>query len=120
MAKYNIISSETYYISPMLLRDLGLESHQRNRNTAYENLDEYKHMTKKEREQIYDQLKEQIKTQGFKNDYPIIIFLLRKEGKKDMIFQGHHRLNIAIELGISRVPVRFAYKERNWSDGKRN
>ena len=120
MAKYNIISSETYYISPMLLRDLGLESCKRTRDTAYENLDEYKHMTKKEREQTYDQLKEQIKTQGFKNDYPIIIFLLRKEGKKDMIFQGHHRLNIAIELGISRVPVRFAYKERNWSDGKRN
>ena len=109
MEKYNIISSETYYISPMLLRDLGLESCKRTRYTAYENINEYKHMTKKEPEQTYDQMKEQIKTQGFKDDYPIIIFLLRKERKKDMIFQGHHRLNIAIELGISRVPVRFVY-----------
>ena len=28
-------------------------------------------------------------------------------GNNDQIVDGHHRLNIAIELGIATVPVRF-------------
>ena len=70
-------------------------------------------MTQEERKQVYDQLKEQIRTQGFNDKYPITIMLLRKEGKKDEILDGHHRLNIAIELGITTIPVRFVYEMGN-------
>ena len=106
---YDIISSKTYNISPTQLRGLGVEIIKRTRDNAYKKHYEYKHMTQEERGQVYDQLKEQIRTQGFEDKYPITIMLLRKDGKKDKILQGHHRLNMAIELGIATVPVRFVY-----------
>ena len=106
---YDIISSKTYNISPTQLRGLGVEIIERTRDNAYKKHYEYKHMTQEERGQVYDRLKEQIRIQGFKEEYPITIMLLRKDGKKDKILQGHHRLNMAIELGIATVPVRFVY-----------
>ena len=106
-------SSGTYNVSPTQLRDLGVEIFERTRDNAYGGSPDYQHMTQEERRQIYDQLKEQIRTKGFNDKYPITIMLLRKEGKRDGILDGHHRLNIAIELGITTIPVRFVYEMGN-------
>ena len=106
---YDNLSSETYHISPTRLRDLKVEVIERTRGNAYKKHPEYKHMTQEERGQVYDRLKEQIRTHGFNDNHPITIMLLRKNGKKDKILQGHHRLNMAIELGVVAIPVRFVY-----------
>ena len=104
-------SSKVYYISPSYLRKIGLERRGaggvgRHRDNAYDGKEETKHLTRREKEERYDTLKESIKTSGFNEEFPILI-MLRREGGVDKIYEGHHRLNIAIELGLETVPVRF-------------
>ncbi len=104
-------SSEIYLISPIQLRNLELEQHPaRNRNNAYDGQDTLDpartHLTREQKEAKYDTLKDKIQQEGFSWKYPIII-MLKRENKKDQILQGHHRLQIAIELGIPTVPVSF-------------
>ena len=69
-----------------------------------------KNKTIEQRLEEYDKLKEAINKNGFSPDKPIIIMLRRKNGK-DKILEGHHRLAIAIDLGLDRVPVKFVYKK---------
>ena len=110
-------SSEIYIISPIQLRNLGLEDNTdpkqhpaRNRDNAYDGqntLDPARtHLTREQKEARYDTLKESIQHKGFRWEYPIII-MLKRENTKDQILDGHHRLQIAIELGIATVPVSF-------------
>ena len=99
-------SSEVYLISPIQLRNLEVERDIRNRNNAYEGHDELAHLTREQKEAAYDTLKESIRHKGFRWKHPITI-MLKRENNKDQIFQGHHRLNIAIELELPTVPVRF-------------
>ncbi|SVE50931.1 uncharacterized protein METZ01_LOCUS503785, partial [marine metagenome] len=70
----------------------------RERDNAYDGKDEVKGWTREQKEERYDTLKESIK-KGFNEEFPIII-MLRREGGEDKLFEGHHRLNIAIELGL--------------------
>ena len=102
-------SSEVYHISPIYLRNLEIEEDVHTRETAYEGITRA-HLTREEKEAKYDTLKESIRHKGFRWKYPIII-KLRRENNKDQIFQGHHRLNIAIELELPTVPVRFITAE---------
>jgi ParB-like chromosome segregation protein Spo0J len=104
---YSVESSEAYLINPQQLRDLGLELIRRDGKNAYKSHREYKHLSPEERAGIYTELKDKIEREGFRRDLPIIVMLLRKDGKKDRILQGHHRLSIALELGLEEVPVRF-------------
>ena len=101
-----IESSEVYLISPIQLRNLEVEKYARNRDNAYDGLPVFAHLTREQKEQKYDTLKDKIRQEGFRWKYPIII-KLRRENNKDQILQGHHRLNIAIELELPSVPVRF-------------
>ena len=78
----------------------------RDRDNAYGGHDELTHLTKEQKEAKYDTLKESIRHKGFNEEFPIIIKLRHADGE-DQILQGHHRLNIAIELELSTVPVRF-------------
>ena len=105
-------SSEVYLISPIQLRNLELEQHPaRNRNNAYDGNDELAHLTREQKEAKYDTLKHKIQQEGFRWKYPIIIILSRwseeRKNKKDYLLQGHHRLQIAIELKLPTVPVSF-------------
>ncbi len=103
---FQIESSEIYDIRPQQLRDFGLELCRRSRKNAYQS---HVAISKEQRGQRYDELKERIRREGFKREFPIVVKLLRENGKKDKILQGHHRLAIATELGLSAVPVRFVY-----------
>ena len=107
--EFTVASSEVYMICPRQLRESGLELIQRNRENAYRSDRDRKHLSDQERGRLYDELKEKIEREGFRKDMPIMVMLLRDDGQHDKILQGHHRLSIAIELGLEAVPVRFVY-----------
>ena len=112
-------SSHVYHISPIYLRNLRIEvsggrRRRRERDNAYEGKSDTQGWTYEQRVKKYDILKESIKKNGFKEEFPIII-MLRREGGEDKLFEGHHRLNIAIELGLKTVPVRFMEWEKEYN-----
>ena len=112
-------SSRVYHISPLYLRNLGMErigagGVGRHRDNAYDGKEETKDLTRRQKEERYDQLKESIKSHGFNEEYPILI-MLRRENNEDQLLEGHHRLNIAIELGLETVPVRFIEWEKEYN-----
>ena len=86
----------------------------RERDNAYEGKEETRGWTYEQRVERYDQLKESIRINGFKEEFPIII-MLRRESNEDKLFEGHHRLNIAIELHLETVPVRFIEWEKEYN-----
>ena len=119
-------SSRVYHIAPLYLRNLGMERYGRggvgrHRDNAYDGKEETLHLTRREKEARYDTLKESIDKDGFNEEFPILI-MLRRENNEDQIFEGHHRLNISIELGLETVPVRFIEWQKeynakgNWVD----
>ena len=112
-------SSNVYYISPMYLRNLGMERRGRggigrHRDNAYDGKEETSHLTRREKEARYDTLYESIEKDGFNEEFPILI-MLRRENNDDKILEGHHRLNIAIELGLATVPVRFIEWQKEYN-----
>ena len=112
-------SSRVYHIAPLYLRNLGMERYGRggvgrHRDNAYDGKEETKHLTKEEKEERYDSLKESIDKDGFNEEFPILI-MLRRENNEDQIYEGHHRLNISIELGLETVPVRFIEWQKEYN-----
>ena len=111
-------SSKVYHISPIYLRNLGVEvsggrRKRRERDNAYDH-PVYNTWTREQKEERYDTLKESIRQEGFNEEFPIVI-MLRREGGEDKLFEGHHRLNIAIELGLATVPVRFMEWQKEYN-----
>ena len=86
----------------------------RHRDNAYDGKEETLHLTRREKEARYDTLKESIDKDGFNEEFPILI-MLRRENNDDKILEGHHRLNIAIELGLATVPVRFIEWQKEYN-----
>ena len=110
-------SSKVYHISPIYLRNLEIELNVpgrtgavHDRENAYEGTTRA-HLTREQKVTKYDTLKESILHKGFNEEFPIIIMLKQGDGE-DHILQGHHRLNIAIELELLTVPVKFTTHER--------
>ena len=120
MIDYTRSSSRVYHISPTYLRNLGgLERRGRggvgrHRDNAYDGKEETLHLTREEKEARYDTLYESIEKDGFNEEFPILI-MLRRENNGDKLFEGHHRLNIAIELGLETVPVRFIEWQKEYN-----
>ena len=113
-------SSRVYYIKPQDLRDYGMERRGRggigrNRHNAYDGKEETKDLSREQKEARYDELKESIRVNGFDEDYPIVVMFRREQGE-DKIFEGHHRLNIAIELGLETVPVMFIEWQKEYNE----
>ena len=112
-------SSKVYHISPIYLRNLRIEVSggrrmRRERDNAYDGKEEVQGWTREQKEERYDTLKESIEKDGFNEEFPILV-MLRRENNADMIFEGHHRLNIAIELGLATVPVRFMEWQKEYN-----
>ena len=120
MIDWSKASSRVYHISPLYLRNLGGMERRgkggvgRHRDNAYDGKEETKHLTRRQKEARYDQLKESIDKDGFNEEFPILI-MLRRENNADQIFEGHHRLNIAIELHLETVPVRFIEWQKEYN-----
>ena len=112
-------SSKVYHISPVYLRNLRIEVSggrrmRRERDNAYDGKEEVQGWTREQKERRYDTLKESIEKEGFNEEFPIVI-MLRRENNEDKLFEGHHRLNIAIELGLATVPVRFMEWQKEYN-----
>ena len=112
-------SSKIYHISPIYLRNLRIEVSggrrmRRERDNAYDGKEEVQGWTREQKEERYDTLKESIEKEGFNEEFPIVI-MLRRENNEDKLFEGHHRLNIAIELGLATIPVRFMEWEKEYN-----
>ena len=112
-------SSKVYHISPLYLRNLRIEVSggrrmRRERDNAYDGKEEVQGWTREQKEERYDTLKESIEKEGFNEEFPIVI-MLRRENNEDKLFEGHHRLNIAIELGLATVPVRFMEWQKEYN-----
>ena len=112
-------SSKVYHMSPVYLRNLRVEVSggrrmRRERDNAYDGKEEVKGWTREQKERRYDTLKESIRQEGFNEEFPIVI-MLRRENNEDKLFEGHHRLNIAIELGLATIPVRFMEWEKEYN-----
>ena len=119
MIDYNRSSSRVYHIAPLYLRNLGMERRGeggvgRRRDNAYDGKVEFLHLTREQKEEKYDTLYESIKVNGFNEEFPILI-MLRRENNADMLFEGHHRLNISIELGLATIPVRFMEWQKEYN-----
>ena len=119
MLKHNqkyphIKSSNVYWIDPKELRGLGVEKYDKNRDNAFKSHWEWKDKTQEERAGVYDLLKNIIKRKGFDPHNPIEV-LLNRHDNQDKLWQGHHRLAIAIELGLDKVPVRFVYEDKQYA-----
>ena len=113
------LSSKVYHISPIYLRNLRIEVSggrrmRRERDNAYDGKEEVQGWTREQKEERYDTLKESIEKEGFNEEFPIVI-MLRRENNEDKLFEGHHRLNIAIELGLATVPVRFMEWQKEYN-----
>ena len=108
-----MLSSATYWIQPESIRKLDLELTVRDAESAYKHLPE---LTDSQRSMRYEALRDSIRSLGFDPRYPIIVLLNRMEFGHDKLLQGHHRLNIAIELGLDKVPVKFAYASNGPGD----
>lgn len=104
-------SSNIYMMDPLMLRSLGVELMERNSKTAFRSHPTLRNRSDSERAEAWDDLKSSIDSQGFLLEFPIEIHLNRKTGKDQIAKDGgHHRLAIAIELGLEEVPVRFLYE----------
>ena len=100
--------TKTYQISPIHLRRLNVEITRRTRDNAYEGHNDLAHWTREQKQQAYDTLKDSIQENGIK---PPIIIMFKPHENQDALLQGHHRLNIAIELNLSTIPVQFTTHE---------
>ena len=112
-------SSKVYHISPIYLRNLRVEVSggrrmRRERDNAYDGKEEVQGWTREQKDRRYDTLKESIEKEGFNEEFPIVI-MLRRENNEDKLFEGHHRLNISIELGLETVPVRFIEWQKEYN-----
>jgi hypothetical protein len=109
-------SSMVYFLSPVTIREMGLEKHRKTRDKCFESHTEYRGRPKEEtlveRQKRWDDLRDSIRLKGFDPRKPILIMLNRKNGNRDQIVQGHHRLAIAIDLQLREVPVRFVTRKK--------
>ena len=118
LANPTLKSSRVYHINPQHLRDLQVEisggrGRRRTRDNAYDKT-EFEHLSREEKQARYDTLKESI-SKGYNPEFPILI-MLRREGGEDKLFEGHHRLNIAIELQLETIPVRFIEHQKEYNN----
>ena len=106
------LNTHLYHINPVWIRQKGLERTIKTRETAYNLRNKRYARPLQERLERYDTLKKGLLRDGWKDEEPLIIMLNRRFGLKDCLDNGHHRMSICLEEGISRVTVKFAYMSR--------
>lgn len=100
--------SNIYHLDPKDIRAMKIERTIKTRENAYSFTNPKYKMAPEERNMEYSRLFNSIKENGFKDNDPLDIMLCRLSGSKDCVNNGHHRMGIALELGLNKVPVRFS------------
>lgn len=106
--KIRFYGANVYHISPESIRALKIERTFKTRENAYSFTASNRRMTRQERDAEYDNILNSIKENGFLDNDPIDIMLCRLAGAKDCVNNGHHRMGMALELGLDKIPVRFS------------
>lgn len=106
--KIRFYGSAVYHVPPSGIRALKIERAFKTRETAYSFTASIRRMTRQERDAEYDRISNSIREKGFLDSEPIDIMLCRLTGAKDCVNNGHHRLGIALELGLDSIPVNFS------------
>ncbi|MBR1778419.1 MAG: hypothetical protein IJ752_07565 [Alphaproteobacteria bacterium] len=106
--KIHFYGSHVYHLDPKDIRAMKIERTIKTRENAYSFTNPKYRMPPQERKEEYSRIFNSIKENGFQDDMPIDIMLCRLFGAKDCVNNGHHRMGIALELGLNRVPVRFS------------
>lgn len=106
--KIRFYGSAVYHVPPAGIRALKIERAFKTRETAYSFTASIRRMTRQERDAEYDRISNSIREKGFLDSEPIDIMLCRLTGAKDCVNNGHHRLGIALELGLASIPVNFS------------
>lgn len=100
--------SNVYHIDPKYIRALKIERTIKTRENAYSFTNPKYRMTQQERDDEYNRIYNSVKENGFDDNEPVDIMLCRLMGAKDCVNNGHHRMGIALELGLEKIPVRFS------------
>lgn len=106
--KIRFYGSNVYHLSPADIRKMKIERTMKTRENAYSFTNPKYRMTRQERNDEWDRIFNSVKENGFKDDAPVDIMLCRLAGAKDCLNNGHHRVGIALELGLNKIPVRFS------------
>lgn len=106
--KIRFQGSNVYHISPESIRKMKIERTFKTRENAYSFTVSSRRMTRGERDAEYDRILNSIRENGFRDDDPVDVMLCRLAGAKDCVNNGHHRMGIALELGLEKIPVRFS------------
>lgn len=105
--KYKIWSSNIYHVDPHEIRRMKIERSFRDKNSAYTFSNPLYRYSESERKKRYETLYNSMKN-GYDDNYPIEIMLLRMLGIKDTVNNGHHRMGIALECNLPRIAVNFS------------
>lgn len=105
--KYKIWSSNIYHMDPREIRRMKIERSFRDKSSAYTFSNPLYRHSETERKKRYETLYNSMKN-GYDDNYPIEIMLLRMLGIKDTVNNGHHRMGIALECNLPEISVRFS------------
>lgn len=106
--KIRTYGSNTYHLSPQFIRNAKLERNIRTAENAYSFSNPLYHLDEKSRKQAYKKLYNSMQKKGFDDKYPLDIMVCRNMGVKDTLNQGHHRMSVALDLGLKKVGVIFS------------
>lgn len=95
--RYRYAGSGAYHIDVHAVRELGVER-------AIRTLDNVGRGHERKMVKLYTTLREQ----GYNEAKPIDVMLCRVGGRKDSLRNGHHRISACLELGVSRIVVKFS------------
>ena len=104
--KYKYFNSNIYHVNPFYLRQLKIERGIRTAANAYAITKKCWAIPEQERKKKYNNLLNSLQ-KGFDDRYPISIMFCRRFGARDSVDNGHHRLGICIEHGITRISTNF-------------
>lgn len=105
--KYKSFSSNIYHTTPMDIRRLRIERSFRTKENAYSFTKKKYRLGDEIRNELYENLYNSMKANGYDDKYPIDILLCRNLGVQDTVDQGHHRMSVAIDCQTPRIAVRF-------------
>lgn len=105
--RYKSFSNNIYHTTPQDIRRLRIERSFRTKENAYTFTKKKYRLKSEVRNELYENLYNSMKKNGFDDRYPVEIMLCRNFGVQDTVDQGHHRMSVAIDCQTPRMAVRF-------------
>ena len=104
---YYLMNKATFTVRLDDIINAKLPRGERNAGNAYQWTNKRWQISKEEAQKRYAELRESMQKKGYDKKSPMFVMLNRRFGAKDQLFQGHHRIGICKELGITEVSILF-------------